>query len=33
MELYEEINNCVDSVSLKDLIESWEFMDKAEYVI
>jgi Rrf2 family protein len=32
-ELYEEINNCVDSITLKDLAESWEFMDKAEYVI
>jgi Rrf2 family protein len=32
-ELYEAINNCVDSITLKDLVESWEYMDKAEYVI
>jgi Rrf2 family protein len=32
-ELYEAINKCADSITLADLVESWEYMDKAEYVI
>jgi Rrf2 family protein len=32
-ELYREIAGCVDSISLKDLVEAYENMDQLEYVI
>jgi Rrf2 family protein len=32
-ELYREIAGCVDSISLKDLVEAYESMDQMEYVI
>ncbi|MDR3247782.1 MAG: Rrf2 family transcriptional regulator [Treponema sp.] len=32
-ELYEEISGCVDSVTLKDLVHSYETMDQLEYTI
>ena len=32
-ELYQEISGCVDSISLKDLVEAYESMDQMEYVI
>jgi Rrf2 family protein len=32
-ELYREINDCVDSVTLKDLVEAYQTMDKMEYAI
>jgi Rrf2 family protein len=31
--LYREIADCVDSISLKDLVESYNTLDKEEYVI
>ena len=30
MELFSEINNCIDSITLADLVESYRAMDKAE---
>jgi len=30
VELYGEINNCVDSITLADLVEAYRAMDKAE---
>jgi Rrf2 family protein len=32
-ELYKEISTCVDSISLKDLVEAYEKMDQSEYAI
>jgi Rrf2 family protein len=32
-ELYKEINTCVDSISLADLVKAYHAMDKMEYVI
>jgi Rrf2 family protein len=32
-ELYHEIAGCVDSISLKDLVEAYENMDQLEYII
>jgi Rrf2 family protein len=32
-ELYQEISTCVDSISLKDLVEAYQNMDQLEYVI
>ncbi|MDR2477943.1 MAG: Rrf2 family transcriptional regulator [Treponema sp.] len=32
-ELYREIAHCVDSISLRDLVEAYETMDQLEYVI
>jgi Rrf2 family protein len=32
-ELYQEINGCVDSITLKDLAEAYQTMDKPEYAI
>ncbi|MDR1058442.1 MAG: Rrf2 family transcriptional regulator [Treponema sp.] len=32
-ELYQEINDCVDSITLADLAEAYAAMDKTEYVI
>ena len=32
-ELYQEISECVDSISLKDLVEAYQNMDQLEYVI
>jgi Rrf2 family protein len=32
-ELYEEIANCVDSITLKDLAESYKAMDQMDYAI
>jgi Rrf2 family protein len=32
-ELYEEISNCVDTISLKDLVEAYRNMDQMEYMI
>jgi Rrf2 family protein len=32
-ELYKEISNCVDSISLKDLVEAYEHIDQMEYAI
>jgi Rrf2 family protein len=32
-ELYQEISNCVDSISLTDLVEAYQNMDQLEYVI
>jgi Rrf2 family protein len=32
-ELYREINDCVDSITLQDLVEAYESMDKEEYAI
>jgi Rrf2 family protein len=32
-ELYREISGCVDSISLKDLIDAYQNMDQMEYVI
>jgi Rrf2 family protein len=32
-ELYQEINGCVDSISLEDLVEAYYAMDKLEYAI
>jgi Rrf2 family protein len=32
-ELYEEINDCVDSISLADLKEAYKALDKMEYAI
>jgi Rrf2 family protein len=32
-ELYQEISGCVDSISLKDLVEAYQKMDQLEYVI
>jgi Rrf2 family protein len=32
-ELYEEIRDCVDSISLSDLVEAYYAMDKLEYAI
>ncbi|GHV67328.1 Rrf2 family transcriptional regulator [Spirochaetia bacterium] len=32
-ELYDEINKCVDSITLQDLCESYQTIDKMEYTI
>jgi DNA-binding IscR family transcriptional regulator len=32
-ELYEEINDCIDSITLKDLTEKFRTMDQLEYAI
>jgi Rrf2 family protein len=32
-ELYHEISDCVDSISLQDLVEAYEKMDQLEYVL
>jgi Rrf2 family protein len=32
-ELYSEISDCVDSISLKDLVAAYEKMDQVEYAI
>jgi Rrf2 family protein len=32
-ELYQEINDCVDSITLADLVEAYEALDKVEYAI
>jgi Rrf2 family protein len=32
-ELYQEINDCVDSITLSDLVEAFEALDKVEYAI
>jgi DNA-binding IscR family transcriptional regulator len=32
-ELYREINDCVDSITLGDLAEAYRTMDKMEYAI
>lgn len=32
-ELYSEISGCVDSISLKDMVEAYENMDQMEYTI
>jgi Rrf2 family protein len=32
-ELYREITNCVDSLALSDLVESYQMLDEPEYVI
>ena len=32
-ELYQEISDCVDSISLHDLVEAYQKMDQMEYVI
>ena len=32
-ELYEEINRCVDSITLRDLVEAYYALDKQEYTI
>jgi len=32
-ELYEEINDCVDGITLQDLVEAYQAMDKMEYAI
>jgi Rrf2 family protein len=32
-ELYQEINDCVDSITLKDLVDAYQAMDKMEYAI
>jgi DNA-binding IscR family transcriptional regulator len=32
-ELYDEINQCVDSITLADLAEAYESMDILEYMI
>jgi Rrf2 family protein len=32
-ELYREISNCVDAISLKDLVEAYGNMDQMEYAI
>jgi Rrf2 family protein len=32
-ELYKSISACVDSISLKDLVEAYEHMDQMEYAI
>jgi Rrf2 family protein len=32
-ELYQEISNCVDDISLRDLAEAYQTMDRLEYVI
>jgi Rrf2 family protein len=32
-ELYREISDCVDSISLSDLVEAYEKMDEVEYAI
>ena len=33
VELYQEINDCLDGITLADLVEYYHDMDKAEYVI
>jgi DNA-binding IscR family transcriptional regulator len=32
-ELYHEITNCVDAITLADLVEAYYAMDKVEYAI
>jgi Rrf2 family protein len=32
-ELYQEISNCVDSITLQDLVEAYHALDKLEYAI
>ena len=32
-ELYKEISGCVDSITLKDLVEAYEHIDQMEYAI
>jgi Rrf2 family protein len=32
-ELYQEINDCVDSITLKDLTEAYQTIDRMEYAI
>jgi DNA-binding IscR family transcriptional regulator len=32
-DLYEEITNCVDSITLEDLAEAYHKLDQVEYVI
>jgi Rrf2 family protein len=32
-ELYQEINDCIDTISLKDLVEAYASIDKVEYAI
>jgi hypothetical protein len=31
--MYREISDCVDSISLKDLVEAYQSMDQMEYAI